>query len=87
MPFALHSGIIVATIRAPCGDCNWYGLISWSSILLQFAPLAGTVTTVRTINTFSNATIRAPCGDCNKWQEALDAFIALQFAPLAGTVT
>ena len=22
MPFALYSGIIVAIIRAPCGDCN-----------------------------------------------------------------
>lgn len=26
MPFALYSGIIVATIRAPCGDCNISGL-------------------------------------------------------------
>ena len=45
MPFALYSGIIVATIRAPCGDCNLLAVADMLQVsVLQFAPLAGTVT-------------------------------------------
>ena len=68
MPFALYSGIIVATIRAPCGDCNSDNSSAKTiQFSLQFAPLAGTVTQLLLIICVYSvlATIRAPCGDCN----------------------
>lgn len=65
MPFALYSGIIVATIRAPCGDCNVVASLIADLVLLQFAPPCGdcNISGLAYIDTSIPAAIRTPCRD------------------------